>query len=1329
MFKSIATTSLFKKSRKRKLLPWLVLFLCLLGTVYAWHASSNYLKKMAGERFAVRADEITTRIVKRLQSNRTILRGGVALFAAQGDVSRGQWHSYVASLRLQETHPGIQGFGFSKVIRPAELKAHIAKVRLEGFPNYTVRPEGSREIYTSIIYLEPFDARNQRAFGYDMFSDPVRRAAMEIARDADRTTVSGKVRLVQETEKNVQSGFLMYVPVYKNGMPTAAVRERRAALLGYVYSPFRTKDLMQGIIGGSLQDVDLEIFDGTDVSENTLMYDSDEERTAYSLLQVRQRLFEHKKVVDLYGHQWTLHFSSLPAFEALYERQVPLGIFLSGFVISLLLFLFIRSMENTREQALSMDTDMTAAFRKSEERYRNTLDCMMEGCQIIGFDWRYLYINDAAAGQGKMEKDVLHGRTMMECYPGIEKTDLFSILRRCMEERTPHRMANEFIYPDGSKGWFELSIQPTADGIFILSNDITERTRAEAELRDAALYNRNLIEASLDLLVAIGIDGKIADVNKAAEEMTGVPRGSMIGSVLTGYVTAPDKAQEGFDLVLAQGIIRDYPLTIIHSSGRTTDVLFNASVYKNTAGEVQGVFAAARDITALKRADYELRRTNRALITISQCNEALVRLTDEAELQKEMCRIVVETGGYRLAMIGYAEYDEGKTVRVMAHRGYEHGFIDSAHLTWADTPMSHGPIGKAIRDREICVFRNIDSDQYPAVWREAAINRGYRSAAGLPLFWEAEVLGALALYAVEPDAFDKREMELLAELAKDLSFGIGAIRNRRMKEEAEEGLRRSEQRYRHLVDSTTNYIYSVELENGKPVSTSHSPGCVATTGYTAEDYQADPYLWYSMIHEQDRHIVMEVINELLAGREPTALEHRIVHKSGAIRWVSDMLVPKYEGGRLIAYDGLVVDITERKRLQELEIARLSAESANRAKSDFLANMSHELRTPMNSIIGFSEILKDELYGGLNEKQQEYVKNIFSSGKHLLNLINDILDLSKVESGRMELELSSVSVRGCLNASVVMLREKAMKCGIRLDCEIAPDADIEIEADERKVKQIMFNLLSNAVKFTPEEGSVHVYARRVQSAEFGVKPPPQPPLGKGGIEGRVVSEHRTLHAERDADLIEISVADTGIGIKPEDLPKLFSEFTQLESAYTKQHEGTGLGLALSKRLVELHRGKIWVESELGKGSRFRFTVPVKTAQHSYDQPGKADMQSLPWDLLIRHVERFMSFHKRKKLQFGLVRVRFDEKRNVADHGEIARIIMETIRHHEIYARDERDNTYCIIFLALERPGVQNAIRRFNDAFRKIDHNADFAMAMYPADGNSIEELLKAVGVTR
>jgi signal transduction histidine kinase len=259
-----------------------------------------------------------------------------------------------------------------------------------------------------------------------------------------------------------------------------------------------------------------------------------------------------------------------------------------------------------------------------------------------------------------------------------------------------------------------------------------------------------------------------------------------------------------------------------------------------------------------------------------------------------------------------------------------------------------------------------------------------------------------------------------------------------------------------------------------------------------------------------------------------------------------------------------VDIPNRDELGALginvnrmndELSRLykELEATSRHKSEFLANVSHELRTPLNAIIGFSQVLRERMFGEINEKQEEYLDDIISSSNHLLSVINDVLDLSKVEAGQVELEVAPFSLRDALERGVVMVRERATKDRVQVGLAADPEVDV-VEGDERRIKQVIFNLLSNAVKFTPAGGTVDVRAAQVNGE------------------------------------VRVWVADTGPGVAPQDHERIFEEFQQTEAGLA-QREGSGLGLALSKRLVELHGGRIWVDSELGKGSTFVFTLPT------------------------------------------------------------------------------------------------------------------------------------------
>ena len=262
-----------------------------------------------------------------------------------------------------------------------------------------------------------------------------------------------------------------------------------------------------------------------------------------------------------------------------------------------------------------------------------------------------------------------------------------------------------------------------------------------------------------------------------------------------------------------------------------------------------------------------------------------------------------------------------------------------------------------------------------------------------------------------------------------------------------------------------------------------------------------------------------------------------------------------------AADMLGAAIAKQRTQDVLLNAKEAAEAASKAKSQFLANMSHELRTPLNHIIGFTELVVDKRLGSLGQKQEQYLGNVLQSSRHLLSLVNDILDLSKVEAGKLELESGPVKFMQLLENSLVMVKEKAMRHRIQLsfDGDGIPE---EITADDRKLKQILYNLLFNAVKFTPDGGRVRLAAR--------------------------------LAAEQGH--IEISVTDTGIGIKSKDLKRIFDPFEQADGSSSRKYQGTGLGLSLTRKLVELHGGRIWAESDgEGQGSRFSFNIPLKASR--------------------------------------------------------------------------------------------------------------------------------------
>ncbi len=328
-----------------RLLPWLVLLLALIATYQLWHETQRETDRILDTEFDLLAQDTTARLQSRMQTYEQVLRGTAGLFASGEHTSRQEFSAYYGALQLGKNYPGIQGVGFSLAISPSEREAHIDEIRSQGFPNYSIYPLGERDFYSSILYLEPFSGRNLRAFGYDMYSHPARREAMARARDTGESAITSKVTLVQEVGQDVQPGFLMYLPVYRPGTLNRTVEERRANLLGWVYAPFRMRDLMMGFNAGQYVDLDLTIYDGTDITDAALLY----EGRRYP--RGKKSRFVQTHAMQIRNRYWTVIVAAPPTFGQNARDDRAAIILKAGIAMSLLITLLTWLLVDERARA------------------------------------------------------------------------------------------------------------------------------------------------------------------------------------------------------------------------------------------------------------------------------------------------------------------------------------------------------------------------------------------------------------------------------------------------------------------------------------------------------------------------------------------------------------------------------------------------------------------------------------------------------------------------------------------------------------------------------------------------------------------------------------------------------------------------------------------------------------------------------------------------------------------------------------------------------------------------------------------------------------------
>jgi PAS domain S-box-containing protein len=610
--------------RNRFILPFLVLLTTLVISYINWNIANRSAEDELRSYFEYRARDVYNRIEQRIISYEQILRGACGLFNASASVNRSEFHSFFNTLNLDKSYPGIQGVGFSLIVPPEQIRNHISNIRAEGFPEYKIWPESKRETYTSIIFLEPFRDRNLRAFGYDMFSEPVRRKAMEAARDSNETIISGKVNLVQETGKEAQAGFLIYLPVYKNGTQFTTVSERRSNIIGWVYSPFRMNDFMNGLFGERAADLDVKIYDGKNISNESKMYDSKTETTRSD-----QPLTINKEI-DLNGHLWTVIIKSTPNLETRIGFNTATIILLVGLSISLLLTLITWLLENKRRQTIITNKDRMLAensLKKLQEEQQILLDHIPAWVFFKDTENRFIHVNKAFADEMGMSNEQLDGKSLFDIFPNEQAEAFWKDDKEVLSSGKPK--VNIIEPMESSKGtrWVQTDKIPYRDiegkvvGLIGFAIDITERKLAEDSLREShqiiqGIINtipvrvfwkdKNLVYLGCNKLFAL--DAGFTD----PKEIIGKDDFQM------GWHNQAELYREDDRIVLKSG----NPKLLIEESqttpmGNYITLLTSKIPLLNSTGEIIGVLGTYIDISERKHIEDELKKSREQLIQLN----------------------------------------------------------------------------------------------------------------------------------------------------------------------------------------------------------------------------------------------------------------------------------------------------------------------------------------------------------------------------------------------------------------------------------------------------------------------------------------------------------------------------------------------------------------------------------------------------------------------------------------------------------------------------------------------------------------------------------------
>jgi len=1042
----------FLNALRRNWLAWITLALALCG-VSLWaghvHRLSQDRQQADLERESV---ALAMKLEERMRSYEQVLQGAAALFQAAPAIGRTQWADYARSTRLRDRFPGILGLGFAPYLGPDALPQFEAELNEGASQRFALHPPGRRPAYAAVAYLEPLEGRNLLAVGYDMYSDPVRREALERARDTGEPAITGRVRLLQAVGETRKPGLLHYLPVYRRGSNPRSEDERRTALVGWVYIPYFADDLLRGI--GGTHEAHLRIFDGAQADPAALLYDSEPGEA-----QAQSPAASASRPIAVGGRTWTLMLR--PDQDGALVLPKPSVLILGlGSIASLLLFWMVTLGSRTRERAEALAFAMTGELRDKQrelESANGLLDAVLADSPsptwVKDEAGRFILVNEAGAGLLGSSAGAFIGRTAAELYGGELAEKVARQDRAALDSEGVTSIEGELFGVDGSVHWGikrKRAIRLSDGRRFVVVSvmDLTDQRRVQLQLESA----RALFDAVFDAVpVPIAVkdqDGRFLLSNPANQELVGLPAEGQVGltdrDLYTGdqllRILDEDARARAADRVVT------FDTEFTGPNGPTHRVVKHKRGFRLPGG-ARGVVAVMYDVTALKRAEHALRETKSRLRVLNEIAGAMARMLELDEVHA----VAVEalSGTFQQARVTLAALGSEDDTRVVASAGCEElPAFDARQVDLRSVPA----LLTRLHAGEAVVHEDLQHDD--AAHSFDQVFGGARACIHVPLRLGERLVGVLWMDLPVARAWTEHERRTLQEAAEYLVIALERARVEHARQDAEAELRR----------------------------------------------------------------------------------HR---------------------------DNLQELVAERTR--ELREAMEAAETANLAKSEFLTKMSHELRTPMHAILSFARLGIEKLAHGRSEahKLQQYFGRIDQSGERLLALLNDLLDLSKLESGCLEYQFGEHDLMGVVRTAMQEFSALAMRADVRLDLGSEAGESVRGWFDPIRLGQVLRNLLSNAIKFTPAGGRVRITLRAG----------PAPADMQGG---------RALL---------LGVSDTGVGIPAEEREAIFEKFVQ--SSLTKSRAGgTGLGLAICREIVQAHGGRIWVESEAGSGSTFIVALPVE-----------------------------------------------------------------------------------------------------------------------------------------